>query len=197
MLEREKYFRKFQEILQMATQSMDQYYFRIAIANLRGYRFRERVYCYELYHQLRLALKCFPYTLQGEMDKNNHPIIHREVGAVKPDFILHKPGTMKNNLLVMEVKPLNNTNRTQLKKDLDTLTKFLDLGYYKAIHLIYGSLRRNDGGISKVIKTYKEYMNPSRLNAYQGKLLLYWHRTSREAAIAYDWERDVFNSNDK
>jgi len=76
MLEREKYFRKFQEILQMATQSMDQYYFRIAIANLRGYRFRERVYCYELYHQLRLALKCFPYTLQGKMDKNNHPIIH-------------------------------------------------------------------------------------------------------------------------
>ena len=49
----------------------------------------------------------------------------------------------------MEVKPLNNTNRTQLKKDLDTLTKFLDLGYYKAIHLIYGSLRKNDGGISR------------------------------------------------
>ena len=194
MLEKEKHFRKFQESLQWAIKSMDQYYFRIAMANLRGHRFRERIYCYELYHQLRLALQCFPYTLQGEMDKIGHPIIHREIGAVKPDFILHEPGTMKNNLVVMEVKPLNNTNRPQLKKDLDTLTRFLDLGYYRAIHLIYGSLRRSDGGISKIIRTYREYMNPTRLNAYRGKLLLYWHRNNGEFAIIYDWERVVFNT---
>jgi len=198
MPEKEKHFRKFQEILQWATKSMHQYYFRIAMSNLRGHYFRERVYCYELYHQLRLSLQCFTYTLQGEMDKNGHPIIHREIGAVKPDFILHEPGTMKKNLVVMEVKPLNNTNRPQLKKDLDTLTRFLDLGYYRAIHLIYGSLRRDDGGISKIIRTYREYMTPTRLNAYRGKLLLYWHRTSGELAIIYDWEREVFNnSNDK
>lgn len=189
MPEKEKHFRESQEALQRATESMDGYYFRIAMANLRGHRFRERVYCYELYHQLRLALQRFPYTLQGEMDKNGHPIIHREIGAVKPDFVLHEPRTMESNLVVMEVKPLNNTSRPQLKKDLDVLTRFLDLGYYRAIHLIYGSLRRDDGGISKVIRTYREYMNSSRLNAYQGKLLLYWHRTCGEAAIIDDWER--------
>lgn len=194
MPDKEKHFMKFQESLQQATKSMEQYYFKIAMANLRGHHFRERIYCYELYHQLRVALQCSPYTLQGEMDKNGHPIIHREIGALKPDFIFHEQGTMKNNLIVMEVKPLNNASGSQLKKDLDTLTRFIDLGYYRAIHLIYGSLSRDDGGISKIIRIYREYMNPTRVNAYRGKLLLYWHRTSGELAIIYDWEREVFNN---
>jgi len=198
MSEKEKHFRKFQESLQWATKSMDQYYFKIAMAKSRGHFFRERVYCYELYHLLKLGLQCFPYTLQGEMDKIGHPIFRREIGAVKPDFILHEPGTMENNLAVMEVKPLNNARGLQLKKDLNTLTRFLDLGYYRAIHLIYGSLSSDDGGISKIIRIYREYMTPTRLNAYQGKLLLYWHRTSGKPAIIYDWEREVFNnSNDR
>jgi hypothetical protein len=173
MPEKEKHFRKFQESLQWATKSMDQYYFKIAMAKSRGHFFRERVYCYELYHLLRLGLQCFPYTLQGEMDKRGQPIIHQKIGAVKPDFILHEQRTMENNLAVMEVKSINGANGSQLKKDLNTLTGFLDLGYYRAIHLIYGSL------------------NTTRLNAYQGKLLLYWHRTSGKPAIIYDWEREV------
>ena len=194
MLEKEKHFGKFNEALQCATKSMNHYYFKIAMANLRKYRFRERIYCYELYHQLRLTLRCFPYTLHGEMDKIGNPFIHREIGALKPDFILHEPGTIENNLVVMEVKPLNNTNKPQLKKDLDTLTKFIDLGYYRAVHLIYGSLRRDYGGISKIIRTYKEYMDPARLNTYRGKLLLYWHRNIGESATIYDWEREVLNN---
>ena len=194
MPDKEKHFMKFQESLQQATKSIEQYYFKIAMAKSMGHFFRERVYCYELYHLLRLSLQCSPYTLQGEMDKNGHPIIHREIGALKPDFIFHEQGTMKNNLIVMEVKPLNNASGSQLKKDLDTLTRFIDLDYYRAIHLIYGSLSRDDGGISKIIRIYREYMNPTRVNAYRGKLLLYWHRTSGELAIIYDWEREVFNN---
>ncbi len=194
MSDEEKHFMKFQNSLKWATKNMDQYYFRIAMAKSRGHFLRERVYCYELYHLLRLGLQCFPYTLQGEMDKISHPIFHREIGAVKPDFILHEPKNMENNLVVMEVKPLKNAYRSNLKKDLDTLTRFLDLGYYRAIHLIYGSLIRGDGGISKIIRTYREYMNPTRPNAYRGKLFLYWHRTSGEVATIYDWEGEVFNN---
>ena len=193
MPEKEKHFRKFQESLQRATERMEQYYFKIAMAKSMGHFFRERVYCYELYHLLKLGLQCFPYTLQGEMDKIGNSIFHREIGAVKPDFILHRQGTMENNLAVMEVKPLKNARRPQLKKDINTLTGFLDLGYYRAIHLIYGSLSRNDGGISKIIRIYREFMTPTRLNAYRGKLLLYWHRTSGEPAIIYNWEREIFN----
>lgn len=162
MPDKEKHFMKFQESLQRAIKKMEQYYFEIAVAKSKGHFFRERVYCYELYHLLKLGLQCFPYTLQGEMDKIGNPIFHREIGAVKPDFILHKQGTMENNLAVMEVKPLKNARRPQLKKDINTLTRFLDLGYYRAIHLIYGSLSRNDGGISKIIRIYREFMTPTR-----------------------------------
>jgi hypothetical protein len=37
MPEKEKHFRKFQESLQWATKSMDQYYFKIAMAKSRGH----------------------------------------------------------------------------------------------------------------------------------------------------------------
>lgn len=192
--EKEEKLKEFLIALKEASRNIDEYYFKVAMANLKGYRFRERVYCYELYHQLRLALPTtFSYTLQGEMDKNGHPIIHKEVGAVKPDFILHKQEP-EDNLLVIEVKPLNNTNKSQIKKDLDTLTKFLDLdmSYYRAIHLIYGSLKRKDGGISKVIKTYQEYhRNTNQLSKYKNKLLLFWHKSVRQSAEKYNWEKDV------
>jgi hypothetical protein len=189
--DKEMLFREFQEALKKATKAMEEYYFTIAMTNLKGHRFRERVYCYELYHQLRLALTEFPYTLQGEMDRNGHPIISKKIGARKPDFILHEPKTMNNNFVVMEVKPLNNTNGYQLKKDLDTLIRFLDLGYYRAIHLIYGSLDRYDRGFSKVIRAYREYMNRSRLNAYNDKLLLYWHRAWGEMAKVIRLEKGI------
>lgn len=153
-------------------------------------RYRERVYCYELYHQLRLALKSFPYSLQGEMDKDSHPIIRSK----KPDFILHRSGTMYDNLVVMEVKSLNNTSNNQLKKDLDTLSYFLkDAQYYRVVHLIYGFMKKNDGNISKVIEAYKEYEHQSgKQDEFEGKLLLYWHSKYGEPAKVYDWERKVF-----
>lgn len=189
-------FNRFKVALERATENIDDYYFKISMANSSGHSFRERVYCYELYHQLRINLSRvynFPYALQGEMDKNGHPIIHREINAAKPDFILHKPRTM-DNLLIIEVKPLNNASYSQLKKDLNTLTGFLDLGYYKAIHLIYGSSRRGDRSISKVIRAYGRYNSEcSRLNTSRGKLLLYWHKASGQRAIEYNWERDIFD----
>jgi len=194
---KEEELKEFLRALEKASRNIEEYYFKVAMANLEGHRFRERVYCYELYHQLRLALPAnFPYTLQGEMDKMKHPII---TGGVKPDFILHKPGTMNDNLLVIEVKPLNNTRSRQIKKDLDTLTEFLDLekGYYCAIYLIYGTLKRKDEGISKIIKAYQDYNQdfnrPNRLNKYKNKLLLLWHKTVGQPAERYNWEYDVFN----
>ncbi|VVB63499.1 Uncharacterised protein [uncultured archaeon] len=194
---RSECFNRFQVAFRRATQNIDEYYFKVSVANLSGHYFRERVYCYELYHQLRINLSGFhnfPYALQGEMDKNSHPIIHNEISAVKPDFILHKPGTMDQNLLVIEVKPLNNTSYSQLKKDLDTLTGFIDLGYYRAIHLIYGSLGRGERDIFKVIKAYDRYNSEfGGLNANRGKFLLYWHRASGQRAIKYNWERDIFD----
>src|SRR5689334_19126753 len=68
--------------------------------------YRERVYCYELYHQLRLKWpdNC-PLMLNGEVDKTAHPILSG-LGAsyAKPDLLVHGPGDMSRNYAIIEVK---------------------------------------------------------------------------------------------
>ena len=102
-------------------------------------RYRERVYCYELYHQMR---RLWPddgtsYRLGGEIDKGGHPVMTEYVGAVKPDFLVHVPGSM-DNYAIIEVKPQAAQLRG-IKKDLATLATFLIHGQYqRAIYLLYG-----------------------------------------------------------
>jgi hypothetical protein len=69
--------------------TLDPHYFQLPIAGEPDPIFRERVYCYELFHQLRNTLgDDYPYKLDGEVDKIGHPIIK---GKKKPDSILHVP----------------------------------------------------------------------------------------------------------
>lgn len=49
----------------------------------------------------------FPYRLDGELDKVNHPEIHERIGPKKPDFVVHVPGDMNRNLVVIEVKTIS------------------------------------------------------------------------------------------
>jgi hypothetical protein len=132
-------FELFLEALRRATRSLDSHYFQMPVAELQEPIYRERVYCYELYHQLRCVLPGdFPYVLAGETDKSGHPIIHKAIGPYKPDLIVHQPGNMAANLAVVEVKPMN-TATAQFKEDLDHLTLFLsEADYFGAIALVYG-----------------------------------------------------------
>lgn len=95
---------------------------------------RERVFCYELYHQMRNNQKLIPnkdITIFGEMDKRSVKIFDDE----KPDFIFHEPGTEKN-YLIMEVK--NNFNKDTTYNDLKKLIKFIILHSYQyGIELYY------------------------------------------------------------
>ena len=86
--------------------------------------YRERVYAYELYHQLRVRWPAWPYLLGGEIDKEGHPLIRGGLlHGVKPDMVVHIPGGMDNNLAVLEVKPA--TARTaRAVQDLKKLTAF-------------------------------------------------------------------------
>lgn len=88
--------------------------------------YRERVYCYELYHQLRVATgDDFGYSLGGEVDKVRHPILSKfALDKTKPDLLVHKSGDMRGNLVVMEVKPVN-AKTEGIKKDLQNLTSFV------------------------------------------------------------------------
>lgn len=102
--------------------------------------YRERVYCYELYHQMRVQWPPHtPYYLNGEIDKAAHPILTR-LGAAssKPDLLVHRPGYMEGNHAIIEVKPAR-AAASGIKKDLITLSLFVNnVGYQRAIYLIYG-----------------------------------------------------------
>jgi len=130
-----------EQLLRQATANIGLQYFQLPVAGQEDPVYRERVYCYELYHQLRLLWpKDLMYVLSGEVDKSGHPLIrHSVLDNTKPDFLIHVPGNMGNNSLVMEVKPVN-AQKGGIAKDLRTLTAFERYGEYEqAFYLIYGS----------------------------------------------------------
>lgn len=127
------------QILSTATRSIENGYFHL---NIDGGdpKYRERVYCYELYHQMRLLWPAgTPYYLNGEVDKASHPILS-QLGAdyAKPDLLVHQPGYMSGNHAVIEVKTAT-APANGIKKDLETLSLFVNrVNYERAIYLFYG-----------------------------------------------------------
>lgn len=127
------------DILRGATAAIQGGYFHLQIDGGDPI-YRERVYCYELYHQMRhLWPEATEFYLNGEIDKSAHPIL-RDLGAdhVKPDLLVHRPGYMSGNHAVIEVKT-SEANLQGIRKDLQNLALFRDrVGYQRAIYLIYG-----------------------------------------------------------
>ncbi len=127
------------DLLGAATSAVEHAYFQLPVAG-QPPAYRERVYCYELYHQLRSGWPpgC-PFTLNGEVDKAGHLLL-RQVKAdkYKPDLLVHVPGYMGGNFAVIEVKPCT-ASLSAIKKDLRSLALFTNsVGYQRAIYLVYG-----------------------------------------------------------
>lgn len=108
----------FRTVLTAATELVDDGCFLVPVADQNGgepiTQYRERVYSYELYRQLQLAWPNRDYSLRGEVDKRKHPVIHgQDLDNAKRDLLVHVPGTMDRNLVVVEIKPLspNPSNR--------------------------------------------------------------------------------------
>lgn len=148
--------KEFSEILQVATAGVEAAYFHLNIAGGDSI-FRERVYCYELYHQMR---KNWPagcsYFLNGEIDKRAHPILRAlEADNTKPDLLIHMPGEMAGNYAIIEVK--HSTAASGVRKDLRTLDRFVrEVGYQRAIYLIYG-WEANAEGVAKIKEIANEF----------------------------------------
>lgn len=132
-----------QELLKTATSLVDCCYFQTEIMdnNMRPkIVYRERVYCYELYHQMR---KIWPHDntliLHGEYDKSGSQFFAgSNVNGVKPDFLIHTPGTTDKNLLAMEVKAVT-ANLSDIKCDLLKLSRMRsEVSYFATIFLIFG-----------------------------------------------------------
>jgi hypothetical protein len=164
-------FYYFIECLKKAGAEMDEHYFQLTVANSEEAIFRERVYCYELYHQLRNALgEKFPYKLDGELDKAGHPIIRTSCGPKKPDFVIHVPGGMERNLTVIEVKPVTvKNNITKLRDDLTTLQCFIKYGeYYRGIMMVYANGEENPP--ESIVSEVKSFSV-----SCDGRILMVWH----------------------
>lgn len=136
---------EFSAILEQATASIPEEYFQLPIDGREDPIYRERVYCYELYHQLRLL---WPpqsgYSLSGEVDKSGHPLIRGNgLDRSKPDFLVHVPGDMAGNYAVIEVKPIC-ASANRVLEDIEILSKFVTYAQYdRALFLVYG--REVDG----------------------------------------------------
>ena len=124
--------------------------------------YRERVYCYELYHQMRLLWPLVtPYCLNGEIDKNSHPYFrYRKGGKPKPDLLVHQPGFDRHNHAVIEIKSVAGHD---IKKDLETLSLFRKhprLRYERAIYLIYGTGADNRLAVIKSVAARARRLAP-------------------------------------
>jgi len=137
---------RFLNILQAATAQVSQPFFQLPVAGQEDPIYRERVYCYELYHQMRTLLEALAeadplreFVLNAEIDKQGHLFIEPHM----PDFVFHVPGTMEHNLVVVEVKPVT-AAADKIQKDIRTLEHFVsDRGRYSlGVELVYGD--RND-----------------------------------------------------
>lgn len=108
------------EWLLTASEEVPPEYFQLPVAGSEEPEYRERVYCYELYHRWRCQWpNGFPFSLSGEVNKKGHPLIR---GEEQPDFLVHVPGQMRN-LLIVEVKATNAVP-ARMGDDLKKLTRF-------------------------------------------------------------------------
>lgn len=165
-----QHFNTFLEALIKATGRIQPKYFLLPVAYKDKFVYRERAYCYELYHQIRNILpQDYPYLLSGEVNKAGHPLIAGYCGSIIPDFLVHKPGNMSadDNLVIVEVKTIQGANfyreHEVLLKDIQTIkcmTTIL-MGYYRGIILIFGS--NNHERKDEICRIFSEKCDSKRI----------------------------------
>lgn len=155
-------------------------YMQLPVTGREKPEYRERVYCYELYHRWRCYWPpSYKFSLSGEVDKSGHPLIRK---SDKPDFLVHVPGKMRN-LLVLEVKS-RNANVSKMAKDLVKLTRFgQEANYHAAYFWIYGISsqewpRLREKIVQKVAKTGD--VNLDRISCFI-------HERAGSRAFRVDW----------
>lgn len=107
--------------------------------------YRERVFCYELYHQIRKiqeehTAKGQPinFDVNGEPDKRGQELFKTITGPI-PDIIIHTAGSCENNFVVLEAKCnlrgqakcSRNGNPTGVYKDFMNLADFIKKVQYQ------------------------------------------------------------------
>jgi len=174
-------------LLEDATRHVPKEYFQLPVVGSENTIYRERVYCYELYHRIRcLWPDDTSSSLCGEVDKSGHPLIRgNNLDNTKPDFLVHVPGQMDKNELVMEVKPIN-VKRGGFKKDLQSLTAYRRLANYgRAILLVYGGTEIDIIRLKKRMNALAD--KDGRQSIDLSVIELWHHLKAGEAAASVEW----------
>lgn len=127
----------YKSLIKEALEAIDERYFRLPVTYYPSQIIRERIFSYEMYHQMRQRMNTDSnYLIHGEPDKAGHRGFLKE-HQKNPDFIFHVPGTFQYNLLVVEVK--GNLHKTGLIKDFETLLNFTETyNYQSGVLVLFG-----------------------------------------------------------
>lgn len=109
------------EQLRTALEAVAPTYFQV---NMPGGRRRayERVFSYELYHQMRLEFNNPNLFLHGEFGKPLNMINHlNRRNTVFPDIVVHQTDNIFHNILALEVKSSNTVAEREFRRDLRKL----------------------------------------------------------------------------
>lgn len=137
--------RNFIDLIKTALNEVEPCFFKVKTTyNPQGI-VRERVFCYELYHRIRLLMennleyinniKFADLALHGEIDKRGHEGFNQG-DRKNPDFVIHIPGCFEGNTIVIEVKG-KISDDADIDKDFNTLFTFLRYQYQLGIFILY------------------------------------------------------------
>ena len=114
-----------------ALNEIEQEYIKLPAMHKASGLIRERVFCYEFYHQMRKTITpTRDVVINGEIDKRGYPTFNSQ----NPDFVFHVPGSNAGNAIVCEVK--GDIRKPGLSKDLETICHFIEDKYYQSGVLI-------------------------------------------------------------
>lgn len=137
-------------------------------------RYNERVFCYELYHQLRKKLDIEGpnflnnTTLQGEVKKVQVKQFVERLGLEGlskefiPDFLMHSSGSTDNHYFVLEVKCHPDVSSDEILSDLRKINEFItNYRYERGIFLSINAHRENLANrLGKILDEAKELVFP-------------------------------------
>jgi len=129
--------RRYIDLIKLALSQVAPEFFRIRTTYNHVGIVRERVFCYELYHQIRSNMQeNHALSIHGEIDKSGHHDFLQQ-DRLNPDFVFHFPGTHEGNTLVVEVKGSLRDSKG-LIKDFNTLLTFVGNYHYAAgVFILY------------------------------------------------------------
>lgn len=130
--------RQYIDLVKTALSNIDPDYFSFPTASSQQPIIRERVFCYEFYHQMRVLMtedsQLLLRRVHAEIDKRGN----RDFDGENPDFVFHTPGIHEQDTLVVEVKA-HIDGRDEIEKDFRTLSTFIEkYGYQAGAFVLFG-----------------------------------------------------------